>query len=155
MGFTPRSTDLPQGPKTKTLYLKLSHAKMPFDSAHILFLEDDPAYQKVVTFALQKKGFQVTAAAQAAAALECAEQERFDLVISDYHLPDSTGTDFVDRLREIDGHQRVPVIFLTGKAEEFSQQDLGKGLLVVSKLSSMKCLAETVSRCLAEAHGES
>jgi CheY-like chemotaxis protein len=62
---------------------------------HILVLEDHPAHQKVLAFNLTSAGFKVTTAADVTKALMLAYHQHFDLIITDYHLPDATGDDFI------------------------------------------------------------
>jgi len=118
---------------------------------HVLLLEDDPKFRTVTAFALSKAGFQVTTASRAADALLLAQQENFDLVISDYYLPDYPGTDFIRLLRKVDGYQRVPVILWSARLWELNEQRLRDELLVLvmSKGCSMRKLVDTVSDCLA------
>jgi len=44
------------------------------------------------------------------------EKENFDLLISDYRLPDMTGIEFVKQLRK--KHIKIPIILVTGKGSE-------------------------------------
>jgi CheY-like chemotaxis protein len=117
----------------------------------VLVLEDNPTHRNVVVFNLTKAGYRVTAAAESAKALLLAEHEHFDLVVTDYYLPDYPGTDFVRLLRERDDYRHTPVILLTGRAEELDRKRLGEDLLVLvlSKPCPMADLVDAVARCLA------
>jgi len=130
---------------------------MTFEPQHILVLEDDPTHRNVIAFNLTHAGFRVTTAAESAKALSLAQHDHFDLVITDYYLPDYPGTDFVKLLREFDGYEHVPAILLTGRAEELDQKRLRDELLILllSKPCAMARLVDTVSKCLAIAHCES
>ncbi len=120
---------------------------------HILVLEDDANFREIVEFALSNAGFKVTTAAEAVNAVLLAQQEHFDLVVTDYYLPDYPGTDFIRLLREIDGYQHVPVILCSGRASELNKQHLRDDLsiLVMSKVCPMKELVDKISGCLATA----
>lgn len=124
---------------------------MTIEPQHVLILEDDPAHRKVVAFNLAHAGFRVSTAAESARALLLAKQIHFDLVISDYYLPDYPGTDFVRLLREIDGYRYVPAILLTGRAAELDRERLRNELsvLLLSKPYPIAQLVDTVSKCLA------
>jgi two-component system phosphate regulon response regulator PhoB len=130
---------------------------MSSQSAHILVLEDHPTHRNVMTFNLTKAGFTVTTATEAAKALLLATHEHFDLIITDYYLPDYPGTDFVKLLRETDEYKHTPVILLTGRAEELDRQHLAEELLilVLAKPCPMGDLVGTVSKCLELAHSAS
>ena len=121
---------------------------------HILVLEDNPTHRNVVAFNLTKAGYQVATAAQSAEALLLAREQQFDLVVTDYYLPDYPGTDFIKLLRRIDGYERTPFIMLTGRVEELNVDRLRDELLVLvlAKPCAMAKLVETVSKCLAIAH---
>ena len=120
----------------------------------ILVLEDDPSFQKVMKFWLSKEGFHVTIAENSIDALCYARNQQFDLVISDYHLPDYLGTDFVQLLRRIPSYDRIPVIFVTARAVELDAEWLRHELkaLVLPKPCNMALLCETVCKCLSIAH---
>ena len=119
-------------------------------SEHVLVVEDQPAHRNVVAFNLSKAGFQVTTAASPVKALALAKHEQFDAVITDYYMPDYSGTDFVKLLRESDGYLATPIILLTARADELNLQRIRDELsvLVLSKPCSMARLVETVTKCL-------
>jgi len=118
---------------------------------HILILEDEPKWRKITEFGLTKAGFRVTMAAEATKALLLAQQEHFDLVLSDYYLPDYPGTDFIRLLREIDDYQCVPVILWSARLWELNEHRLRDELsvLLMSKGCSMSELVDNISGCLA------
>ncbi len=118
---------------------------------HILVLEDEPKWRKITEFGLTTAGFRVTVAAEATKALLLAQQEHFDLVLSDYYLPDYSGTDFIRLLRDIDGYQCAPVILWSADLWELNEQRLRDELsvLLMSKGCSMKELVDKISGCIA------
>ena len=124
---------------------------MDLQSKHILVLEDNPICRDVVEFALSNVGLSVTAEARATDALLRARRKQFDLVISDYYLPDYPGTDFVRLLRDSDGYEDVPAILLTGRADELDCRRLRDDLflLVLSKDCGSLQLLVAVFKCLA------
>ena len=127
---------------------------MNSQAEQILVLEDNPTHRNVVAFNLTNAGYEVTTAAESSKALLLAKQQQFDLVLTDYYLPDYPGTDLIRLLREIDGYQRTPIILLSGRVEELNVDKLRDQLLVLvlSKPCSMAKLVETVTKCLAIAH---
>ncbi|MDP6554466.1 MAG: response regulator [Pirellulaceae bacterium] len=121
----------------------------------ILVLEDDLPFQKVLKHWLSNAGFQVTIAATAVDALYRARKQQFDLVISDYCLPDYLGTDFLKLLREIHSYECIPAILVTARADELDKQWLRRELkiLVLPKPCNMALLCDTVGKCLSIARG--
>jgi CheY-like chemotaxis protein len=124
---------------------------MDLKSKHVLVLEDNPICRDVVEFALSSVGLNVTTATRSTEALLQARRKQFDLVITDYYLPDYPGTDFVRLLRESDHYRDAPIILLTGRADELDCQRLGSDLflLVLSKECGSFQLLVAVFKCLA------
>lgn len=61
-------------------------------SRHVLCVDDDEAGRYLLGRALEREGFVVTQASGAREGLELLQRYRFSLVISDYRMPDGTGT---------------------------------------------------------------
>lgn len=81
----------------------------------IFFVEDDASLRSGLTFALEKQGYAVTAAATRAEAEALWHTGAFDLVILDVSLPDGSGYDLCRMIRQT---SQVPLIFLTAADEE-------------------------------------
>jgi two-component system, cell cycle sensor histidine kinase and response regulator CckA len=84
----------------------------------ILFVEDDEQVGEFATEVLTHYQFQVFRAANLQEARSLIEKETsgFDLVLSDYILPDGTGGDFLKELHE--KGNKTPVILCSGYSEE-------------------------------------
>ena len=85
---------------------------------HILVVEDDRNTNQVICEFLKDSGYNVTAAFDGEAAVECFFDHPCDLVILDIMLPCKTG---MEVLKEIRGISNVPVIMLTALADEYTQ----------------------------------
>ena len=59
-------------------------------------------------------GARVRAATSGAEALRIAAGHEFDVVLSDISMPEMDGYEFLQRLRQIEGKQHVPVLAITG-----------------------------------------
>jgi len=121
---------------------------------HILLVEDHPTQRRALRFNLVNAGFRVTEAADGIQALNLAQEDTFDLVITDYHMTPLLGSQLVKRLREIERYWTTPVIMLTGFANELNSQFLRDQMLVLllAKPYSVKHLLDAVSKCLAVSH---
>lgn len=83
----------------------------------ILLVEDDQRIVENLTEYLEGEGFRVRSAEGQAKALECLEQERFDLVLLDISLSDGNGFAVCSAVKAL---YQLPVIFLTASGDEYS-----------------------------------
>lgn len=81
----------------------------------IFLVEDDLSLISGLSFALKKQGYIVDIARTNMEAMQLWSQETYDLVILDVSLPDGSGFDLCQRIRQI---SKVPIIFLTAADEE-------------------------------------
>ena len=77
----------------------------------VLLVEDHEDTNRSLTQLLRRRGYYVQAAHSVQTALEAAAQERFDVLISDIGLPDGSGIDLMEKLKE---HRPLFGIALTG-----------------------------------------
>jgi len=84
---------------------------------HVLVVEDDRQVRAIVMHMLASRGFEVTAAADTAEALACAEgPELFDLILSDLVLPEMSGRDLVEAIRS--RQPQAAVMFMSGYSDD-------------------------------------
>ena len=81
--------------------------------ARILLVDDEQPIQTLLSFPLQRDGYEVVQAADGPEALERFDEQVFDLVVLDVMLPDLDGFEVIRLLRE--GGARIPVVFLTAR----------------------------------------
>lgn len=82
-------------------------------ASHILLVEDSPTQAMGMISALETAGFEVNWVTTADQALLALAQERPDLVITDYHLPDMLGDELCRMIRSRFDTRDIPVILLT------------------------------------------
>jgi CheY-like chemotaxis protein len=84
----------------------------------ILLAEDNPVNQMVASRVLEKHGHKVVAAANGRLALERLENEHFDLVLMDIHMPEIDGLEATARIRkkEETTATHIPIIAMTAHA---------------------------------------
>ncbi len=78
-------------------------------------MDDEQPIQKLLSYPLEKEGYEVVPARDGQEALANFEQGQFDLVVLDIMLPKIDGLEVCRRLR---AKSSVPIIMLTAKAEE-------------------------------------
>lgn len=89
----------------------------------ILLMEDNPDIMKVNRLALAMRGYRVLEAVSIEQGQALLEQEILDLIILDVLLPDGSGLDFCEKVRE--KNSAVPIMFLSALYEN---QDIVEGL---------------------------
>jgi two-component system KDP operon response regulator KdpE len=85
------------------------------DGARVLVVEDDPSVSRTVAHNLEGHGFRVQGADTGEGGLEAAERFRPDIVLLDLGLPDMSGFEVIDRLRE---RTAVPIVVLSVRGGE-------------------------------------
>ena len=68
-------------------------------SMRILLVEDHEDTNRSLTHLLRRRGYEVQAARSVESALKLAENERFDVLVSDIGLPDGSGIDLMQKLK--------------------------------------------------------
>lgn len=83
----------------------------------IAILEDDQDQAELLQVWIREAGHECVAHGTGAAYRQALNNETFDLLIIDWNLPDTTGTNVLDWVRDhIDWH--IPVIFITSRDSE-------------------------------------
>lgn len=79
----------------------------------LLFADYSASMRKVLGMHMKMNGFDVTACADGAEALAKAENERFDIIITDINLPNTSGIDIIKAVMQTPTNQLTPIIVLT------------------------------------------
>jgi two-component system, OmpR family, phosphate regulon response regulator PhoB len=87
----------------------------------ILIIEDERALTDVLTYNLQRDGYEVSVAHDGQEGLRKAQTTLPDLIILDLMLPLLSGIDVCRELRARERTRDIPIIILTAKAEEMDQ----------------------------------
>jgi DNA-binding NtrC family response regulator len=78
---------------------------------HILLIDDDINLCKVIGYQLEKQGYRVTTAHRGEEGLKIFSQKDIDLVLTDIQMPDISGIDVLQKIRE--ENKRVVIILIT------------------------------------------
>jgi two-component system KDP operon response regulator KdpE len=81
----------------------------------VLVVDDEPGLRRALAINLRARGYEVSVAADGAAALAAASQHPPDAVVLDLGLPDMDGTQVIEGLR---GWTQTPIIVLSARAGE-------------------------------------
>lgn len=80
----------------------------------ILYIEDHEDTRELVTLLLAQKSYEVITGSTIETGVALAGSERFDLYLLDSWLPDGSGLDLCQRIREFD--KTTPIIFYSAAA---------------------------------------
>src|SRR3954468_5214660 len=84
-------------------------------SRTLLLVDDEPPIQRALAPVLEADGWTVFRAASAAEALQCARDNRLDMVLLDLGLPDADGKDIIGPLHDSNA---LAVIILSARHQE-------------------------------------
>jgi DNA-binding response OmpR family regulator len=99
-------------------------ARFPRAQPLVLVADDDDDIRMLVTFRLERSGYEVVAARDGEQALDLALRHRPELAVLDLMMPKIDGYELTRRLRELDETRAMPVILLTARAQE---SDVARG----------------------------
>jgi len=120
----------------------------------VLHVDDDPHVSDAVNITLHDEGWSVETCSDGAAALARLETgERYDVLIFDNKLPDTTGIALIRQTRALAHRQQTPIIMLSGDEVEMEARRAGANAFL-RKPSDVPVIAETVARLLARRKGK-
>ena len=122
------------------------------DKKHILIVDDDKDLAFIITEMLEGYGYKVTNAYDSETAFNLLSDNRYDLILLDINLPDMTGFELCNRLRQV---STVPVIFASARTSETDRItgfDIG-GDDYLEKPYSMKELLARVNALIRRTYG--
>ncbi|HEX9483224.1 MAG TPA: response regulator, partial [Gemmatimonadaceae bacterium] len=88
----------------------------------ILLVEDEDAVRRVARRALELQGFRVVEASDGQTAVEWAEANHLDLLLTDVMMPRMSGTAVVNRIRQT--KPGVKVLMMSGHSEELTRRGM-------------------------------
>jgi len=91
----------------------------------ILVVDDEAPIREMLRFALQRAGFRIAVAGNAAEARLVIAAAHPDLILLDWMMPGTSGLEFARELRAVVQTQDIPLIMVTARAEE---EDKVRGL---------------------------
>ncbi len=95
--------------------------KMPVRGFKVLLAEDNPVNALLTRELLRRRGHRVREVATGEAAVKAMMEERFDLMLTDIHMPGMDGIEAAKAIRAgevVEGRPRTPIIALTADAME-------------------------------------
>jgi len=82
----------------------------------ILVVDDDKKNRYLVSYLLEKEGFEVVMATNGLEGIEAARKQQMDLIIMDIKMPKMDGYETTRRIRRLKNYKSIPIIALTSYA---------------------------------------
>ncbi len=87
----------------------------------ILLVDDEKDILELISFNLEKEGYEVVTAKNGREAVEKAKQYSPDLILMDVMMPEMDGMEACRLIREDESLRNVLIAFLTARSEDYSQ----------------------------------
>jgi len=128
---------------------KRTEAPRPGQPGRILVIDDEQPIAQLIQDALSAEGHNVDVAVSAREGLKMADVSDYDLVLTDLGMPDMSGWEVAERIREKDPD--LPVVLVTGWGTTIDDDEVARSGIVgvVHKPFEIRDLVETVHREIA------
>jgi two-component system, OmpR family, alkaline phosphatase synthesis response regulator PhoP len=87
----------------------------------VLIVDDEPDIIEILSYNLQKEGYEVATADDGIKAVKIASKFNPDLILLDIMMPHQDGVETCRQIREIPELKNTYIIFLTARSEEYSE----------------------------------
>ena len=117
----------------------------------VLLCDDEIHILRAAEFKLSRAGYDVRIAGDGEEAWQAVQQQKPDILITDYQMPRLDGFELVQRLRENPETEDLPVLMLTAKGFELSHDELAERwnvIAVIAKPFSPRELLQSVNKIL-------
>lgn len=113
----------------------------------ILVIDDEPANAALTGAMLRAEGFGIESATSGSEALQRANRQKPDLIVTDYEMPEMTGREVAEKLRANEDTREIPILICT--YADVSEEDLRPADALLRRPFSQEDLKSTVERLLA------
>ena len=95
----------------------------------IMVIDDDQQIRELVELSLKiTSGWKVIEATSGQHALEILAEQRPDAILLDYHMPEMTGLETLNLIRQTHEYRNIPVIAYTADPHAIDKENLPEGL---------------------------
>jgi len=108
------------------------------ENRKVLVADDEVHIVNVVAMKLRNNGFDVITADNGAEAYKLCCEEKPDIIITDYQMPQMTGIELIEKVRSNPDVRHIPIIMLTARG--FAIEDEQK-----ERLNVAECLSKPFS----------
>jgi CheY-like chemotaxis protein len=116
--------------------------------AHILLVDDNREGLTARKSVLEELGFKIVTATSAHVALDLFGRHAFDLVVTDYKMPDMSGIEFIQKIRK--SKPAIPVILISGFVDVLGldSSTTGADIVMAKNANEVNHLVRSVTRLL-------
>ena len=110
----------------------------------VLLIEDEPNIIEAIRFILSRDGWRVDTHSDGKTAVEAVHARDPDLIILDVMLPNKSGYDILNDLRQDEATKRLPVLMLTARGQKKDRElaeKLGVSKFMTKPFSNGEILA--------------
>jgi DNA-binding response OmpR family regulator len=122
----------------------------------VLVVEDNRVMADVMRFNFNRAGFSVAVALNGRLAWDLLQSDVFQLVVTDFQMPEMDGGELCRRIRAESRFDGLPIILLTAKGLEIDRERLTRELglsLILHKPFSPRQLVAAAEECAARSIG--
>ena len=94
---------------------------MSVDQPKILVVEDEPSQREVLAYNLKAEGFLVISADDGEDALLLVEEEKPDVILLDWMMPNLSGIEVCRRLKSCNETRAIPIVMVSARSEEMDK----------------------------------
>lgn len=119
----------------------------------ILVVDDEPDIAKVLLQRLKEHGYEATSESDALDALIHLKDHPVDLIILDIMMPEISGVEFAQKLKENKNTRDIPIIFLSALLSKKEEETMGTaigGHTIFAKPFEMPPLLKKMEELLVE-----
>lgn len=97
------------------------------DDLRVLVVDDSRLSRNVITRVLENMGItHIQEADDGSEAIEILNTKTFDLLVTDYHMPEVNGAELTEYIRKSDEHCHMPVLMVTSEDSEAQLQNVSQ-----------------------------
>jgi two-component system chemotaxis response regulator CheY len=89
----------------------------------ILVVDDSESIREIVSFTLENEGYRVLIGKDGKDALKYLDEGPIDLILTDLHMPEMNGIEFIKSVRGNAEYKTTPILFLTTESQTVKKME--------------------------------